>query len=95
MAQVELSSGELLSGFLTSEDGYLLCFLEQLVLIQEFARRSLNWRVVPSLQAIYCSPGARAECLQIVFVVIGGRLRCTVLLPSSPSSSSSSRVVYE
>ena len=51
--------------------------------------------IVPSFQAIYCSPGARAECLQIVFVVIGGRLRCTVQRPSSPSSSSSSRVEYE
>jgi len=37
----------------------------------------------------------KAERLQIVFVVIGGRLRCTVQRSSSLSSSSSSRVVYE
>ena len=60
----------------------------------EFARRSLNWSVVPSFQAFYCSPGARAECLQIVFVVIGVRLRGTIQRSSSLTSSSS-RVVYE
>ena len=66
----------------------MLCFLQ-------FARRSLNWSVVPSCQAFYCSPGARAECLQRVFVVIGGRLRGTIQRSSSLTSSSSSRVVYE
>ena len=70
-------------------------FLEQLVLIQEFARRSLIWRNDRSFQAFYCSLGARAECLQIVFVVIGGRLRGTIQRSSSLTSSSSSRVVYE
>ena len=45
--------------------------------------------------AFYCSPGARAECLQTVFVAIGGRLRGTIQRSSSLTSSSSSRVVYE
>jgi len=55
---------ELLSG-LTSEDGHMLCFLEQLVLMQEFARRRLNWSFVPTFQAIYCSPGARPSVCRL------------------------------
>jgi len=70
----------------------MLCFLEQLVLIQEFARRSLEFRT--NVSGNLLQSRGKAERLQIVFVVIGGRLRCTVQRPSS-SSLSSSRVVYE
>jgi len=45
--------------------------------------------------AFYCSPGARAECLQFVYGVIGGRLRGTIQRSSRLASSSSTRVVYE
>ena len=45
--------------------------------------------------AFYCSPGARAECLQFVYVVIGGRLRGTIQRSSSLALSSSTLVVYE